>query len=368
MADGRVVPSRGIWEGTVSVERESHTGIFEVFNSGGAWAAFFGKPLLTMFNAVHEYSGDTIKIPRTTSLNPKCEPYLTIRNIQCPGRQNDAPGKSIQIINDLEVEGRGSQNPDIPAPALKLNEVFEPSLLTWKPDPLSPARVTAVQAEVTIGTDLEPLQYAQVRLMVGKYADCFALSMSEVLPVEGASHRLDIPRDMMFKMKVNQRPQSQPQKEFYYKVIDNMLKADIIKPIAHQDVKCCRATTLAKKAHEGAGLTLDELQHRVNEECVEAGFPSALENLQPREVADRNNPTPGQEKWRVCQDFAKLNRVTKVPPMPQGDIQLKQQNLSGHHWLNIFDFANGFYACEIRPEDRPYICFYVEGRGYFSYK
>ena len=193
MADGRVVPSRGIWEGTVSVERESRTGIFEVFNSGGAWAALFGKPLLTMFNAVHEYSGNTIKIPRTTSLNPKCEPYLTIRNIQCLGRQNDAPGKSIQIINDLEVEGRGSQNPDIPAPALKLNEVFEPSLLTRKLDPLSPARVTAVQAEVTIGIDLEPLQYAQVRLMVGEYADCFALFMSEVLPVEGASHRLDIP-------------------------------------------------------------------------------------------------------------------------------------------------------------------------------
>ena len=172
----------------------------------------------------------------------------------------------------------------------------------------------------------------------------------------------------MFKTKVNQRPQSQPQKEFYYKVIDNMLKADIIEPIAHQDVKCCGATTLAKKAHEGAGLTLNELQHRVNEECVEAGFPSAFENLQPREVADRNNPTPGQEKWRVCQDFAELNRVTKVPPMPQGDIRLKQQNLSGHRWLNVFDFANGFYACEIRPEDRPYICFYVEGRGYFSYK
>ena len=54
--------------------------------------------------------------------------------------------------------------------------------------------------------------------------------------------------------------------------------------------------------------------------------------------------------------------------MPQGDIRLKQQNLSGHRWITVFDFTNGFYACEIKPEDQPYICFYVEGRGYFAYQ
>jgi hypothetical protein len=54
--------------------------------------------------------------------------------------------------------------------------------------------------------------------------------------------------------------------------------------------------------------------------------------------------------------------------MPLGDIQAKQQCLSGHQWVNIFDFAAGFYACKIGPEDQPYVCFYVEGRGYFCYK
>ena len=34
----------------------------------------------------------------------------------------------------------------------------------------------------------------------------------------------------------------------------------------------------------------------------------------------------------------------------------------------FFDFANGFYACEIKPEDQPYICFYVEGHGYYTYQ
>ena len=124
-----------------------------------------------------------------------------------------------------------------------------------------------------------------------------------------------------------------------------------------------------KKAHEGSGLTLNTLKHHVNNECIAAGFPSAFKDLPPLEETDQDpNPPLAQNKWRVCQDFAELNQVTKVPPMPQGDIWLKQQNLSGHRWVTVFDFANRFYACEIKPEDQPYICFYVEGQGYFAYQ
>jgi len=54
--------------------------------------------------------------------------------------------------------------------------------------------------------------------------------------------------------------------------------------------------------------------------------------------------------------------------MPQGDIRLKQQRLCGHHWVSTFDFVSGFYACPIPEEQQPYVCFYVKGRGYFSYK
>lgn len=149
-----------------------------------------------------------------------------------------------------------------------------------------------------------------------------------------------------------------------------MLGAGIIAPISHRDVKSCGATTLAKKAHEGEGLAIEELQHRVNDECVAAGFPSAFTNLPPRPDAKEegvHNAAIPPLKWRVCQDFADLNKVTQVPALPQGDIRAKQQRLSGHRWLNVFDFANGFYACEIREEDQPYICFFVEGRGYFKY-
>ena len=57
----------------------------------------------------------------------------------------------------------------------------------------------------------------------------------------------------------------------------------------------------------------------------------------------------------------------KVLPMPQGNIHPKQQALSGHQWISIFDFAAGFYMVEIAEESQPYTAFYVPGRGYYVY-
>ena len=46
---------------------------------------------------------------------------------------------------------------------------------------------------------------------------------------------------------------------------------------------------------------------------------------------------------------------------------MKQQKLSGHHFVSVFDFTLGFYAVKIHEESHPYIAFYVEGWGYFWY-
>lgn len=65
--------------------------------------------------------------------------------------------------------------------------------------------------------------------------------------------------------------------------------------------------------------------------------------------------------------LTEINKVTEIAPMLQGDIRQKQQNLSGHRYIHVFDFAAGFYAVTIHPESQPYITFYVESRGYFAY-
>ena len=539
MADGRLVPSLGIWRGDVVVATVCHGGAFEVFDSGGAWALLFGKPLLETFKATHDYSTDTIRLPHnegwvsvaneflpvgclermlvglTTdikqreSLKGGCAPpsrqvsYLsqitpleqidespfaidhdqlpvrgqsrrtgqwsrcstmdqyrltctnsvgdlrsplkkvppllqtisavihsnklpdppvanqTLAGIETIQGEHDDPENPTHanLVGDLQSplrevptslpvlpEAKGidinlpSPNPhllqgaevvmipgdrqdtiwtvdtgvgpagvDPGAEQPKVPKPREPSILTRKTFPFKPERVEVILEEITIGPDLSDLERSRVTLLLREFADCFALSMGEVLPVEGAAHKLNVPEGATFSTKINQRPLTAPQRDYFNSILDKMLEADIVEPIAHRDVKCCGATTLAKKQHDGGGLTIEELQHRLNDECVAAGLPSAFKDLPPRDAAGDTAAVP-QNKWRVCQNFAALNKVTQVPPMPQGDIRAKQQRLSGHRWVNVFDFASGFYACEITIEDRPYICFYVEGRGYFCYK
>ena len=146
-----------------------------------------------------------------------------------------------------------------------------------------------------------------------------------------------------------------------------MLKVGVIEACTPEEVKCISATTLAQKAHEGKGLSLEELQHRVNNECMTHGMETKFD-LPPRTDPTSDDSTPSDQKWRICQNFSQINKLTKVAPMPQGDIRAKQQCLSGHRWVSRFDFAAGFYVVLLGPESRPYTAFYVEGRGYYQYK
>ena len=149
------------------------------------------------------------------------------------------------------------------------------------------------------------------------------------------------------------------------------MDADIIEPCEPRQVKCVSPMTLAQKTHEGTGLTLEELQHCVNDECVRNGMEHHFP-LPPRPAPQETDESTGTKKedpkWRICQNFSQINKVTQVVPMLQGDIRSKQQRLSGHRWVSMFDFAAGFYAVLVDPESRPYTAFYVEGWGYFWYK
>ena len=173
---------------------------------------------------------------------------------------------------------------------------------------------------------------------------------------------------MTFSKKIHQRPLTTPQWQFLNKKIDEMLKADIIEQVDPSEVKCVSPTMLAQKAHKGGGMTLDELQNRINMECKAAGieghFDIPDEPPQPKTTKGETM----EQKWRICQNFAEVNKVTEIALMPQGDIRMKQQRLSGHKYVSVFNFALGFYAMKVTEESKPYTAFYVEGRGYFWYK
>jgi hypothetical protein len=75
MANGVLIPSNGSWSGVVVIGNVRTTGTFEIFASGGAWNVLFGKPMLQAFNAVHEYTTDTITLHSSGS-----ESTLVIQN------------------------------------------------------------------------------------------------------------------------------------------------------------------------------------------------------------------------------------------------------------------------------------------------
>ena len=61
--------------------------------------------------------------------------------------------------------------------------------------------------------------------------------------------------------------------------VGEMLEAGIIRPIHPSGVHFVAQTVLAQKTHEGQGLRIEVLKHRVNEQCLEHGLPGGNATL-----------------------------------------------------------------------------------------
>lgn len=243
------------------------------------------------------------------------------------------------------------------------------SVFTRMTDPMKAKRVSEILRSIEIGDDLTTEERQRVKDIVAEFADVFALSVSEVKHIPGASHRLDVPEDATLNTRIGQRRMTPPQAEYFAKALDIMIDAGVVASIAAKDVKCVSPITMAAKAHTVAGMTLDELKQCLNWECEQAllGKPFVRSDGESPSMPMSGDGPAKPAKWQVCTNYKELNKVTQVLPMPQGDIRTKQQAVSGHRWVSLFDFAAGFYAVEIAEESRPYTAFYVEGRGYFVY-
>ena len=419
MADGTIVPSIGRWTGPVTLGKTTVVCSFEVFPSGGSWGFLVGKRMQRLFGAIHDHAVDKVSIPCNGGYEVLVNqihykhatdmlayvglgPTSDIKQKEIFGGAPIVP--AYPVTKEQNIESHSTETPSneasstVPEPQDPLGEPVTPwtniwkvdiqnqpydpdpgtaqpeidvegdtSIFTRKTDPFKETRVDAVVTAVHIGEDLSPEETEIVRDLIKEYADCFALSLGEVHHVPGAVHRINIPEGKTFNTKVQQRPLTPPQRTYYNGVLDQMLEAGVIVPIAADKVKCVSPTTLAQKAHQGGGLTLDEIKHRVNDQCIAAGIPGKFD-LPPRPAPeDSYEPPSGPPKWRICQNYGELNKVTAVPPMLQGDIRTKQQKLCGQRWRSVFDFAAGFYAVEIHEDTRPYLAFYDECKGFLTY-
>jgi hypothetical protein len=390
MGNGAIIPSLATWRGKMQLGGVTIEGEFEVFNSGGSWAFLLGKPLLRLFRAKQNYWNDTVNI---CGENNKKETLLN--EIKKPRVGGDKPGVNLtlDVKQHREVTG-GSYKVNPPQRKVQNitpRECTEPltdkttypvyvtsdeapktnpeSIFTRDNDPHNPKRVQKIVQEVTVGPDITNEQRQIIQELLKEYADCFALSMKEVNAIPGAVHKLNIPEGTTFRTKIPPRSYNPDQRAFVNAKVNEMLDAGIIRPIHPSEVRFVAQTVLAQKTHEGQGLGIEELKYKVNEQCLQHGLPNEFE-MPPQSEPKENLPAKQNApvKWRMCQDFGGINKVTEVAPVPQGDVRAKQLRLSGHRYVHVFDFAAGFYGITVHPESQPYITFFVEGRGYFAYQ
>ena len=231
----------------------------------------------------------------------------------------------------------------------------------------NPERIKSIQDAVEIGSDCTPEQRQRALDLVAEFADAFALTLSEVRPNRHVEHRIEIPPDVKLPRYTKSPPLTPPQREWLHKQVDNLLEAGIITRIAYDDVKCLNSIVLAPKPNKESQYSLEDLRILANAACIKAGVPIPHPNSPSDPSLIPPPPETSKDSWRLCNNFAALNRVTKVPSFPTGDLASKQSKMSGFSWYVGIDLAAAYHACPIRKSDWAYTAFRVEDRGIYAW-
>jgi len=200
MANGAVIPSEATWTGTICVEGIEACGTFEVFNSGGGWSFLFGKPLLRAFKAKHDYVTDEVTIADNRNVatlrnhlteNPGHRPHDTQSQTKAENNQNAWPTNAKDHpVNAPCTIGTIASAETAPTKAA--------NIFTRQTDPFAQPRVDYITRSVKIGNDTSPKEREEVTKLLTEFADVFACSLKEVLPIPEAQVELTIPEDAMF--------------------------------------------------------------------------------------------------------------------------------------------------------------------------
>ncbi|KAG1775751.1 hypothetical protein EV702DRAFT_1198948 [Suillus placidus] len=220
-----------------------------------------------------------------------CSPILFTASDPKPNDQ--PPTAPVWPILDNAETNDLREIPEFPPPT-KTAGVY-----TRHTSPFNPARVAEVLQQIKIGDDLSLDQRTKVRDLCAEFADTFALAVSEVFPVDFKTFKLTFPEGMKFNTKVNQRSLTPPQCKFLYERLNELEKAGIIHRIAPEDVKAASPTILAQKAHGTGSLTLEELLHHVNDQCIAHGLPTRNDLPQRPANSTTNAGTASTPKWQV---------------------------------------------------------------------
>jgi len=234
-------------------------------------------------------------------------------------------------------------------------------------DPFSPTRIAEIQRTITVGQTCTPEQRTRVLDLIAKYADVFALKLSEVRPVKHVTHKIHVPADAKLPTQVKPLSLTIAERDWLHKHVDNLVEAGIVTPISYQDVRCANPIVLAPKEPKEARYTTEHLRILANIACSKAGVPIPHPNSPSDPDLVPPPPPTDISSWRLCNNFRALNNVTKMPTFPTADLATKQSKMAGHRYYNVIDLAAAYHACPIAKEDWGYMSFKVPDRGWFAW-
>lgn len=232
-------------------------------------------------------------------------------------------------------------------------------------DPFAPSRIVDVKQRVTIGNDFTPEQKEGVLDLVGEFADVFALSLSEVLPINFAEIKINIPSNTVFLKRAGQRRLTDPQRQWLYKTLDEMEHAKIIAKVPQDQVKVVSPTNIVPKPGGAELPSLGTLRHMANEQCEKFGIPVMWPDVEQQ--GPEHDPGRTKTKSRLVHNFSAVNKVMQLGPFPMGDLLAMQHKIAGHRGVSEMDFMAGFNAIPVAPESAPYTGFHVDGHGCYIY-
>ena len=192
---------------------------------------------------------------------------------------------------------------DVDSTTFKLDRGTNKSMCTT--NPFDEKRVNKILSKIEFGPNLTEDQLERVKALVREFADVFALSMSEVIFVDWHHHHLNVDPDMKLPKRMSQRLITENQKEWYYRIIDEMESVHVIQKVPGEFIKCLNSTNLAPKEAGKMGATRVEILHKVNAECIKNGLPPFWEEVMcPGETnetlldaVEGDGPTAIKSKW-----------------------------------------------------------------------
>ncbi|KZP10725.1 hypothetical protein FIBSPDRAFT_681999, partial [Athelia psychrophila] len=98
-------------------------------------------------------------------------------------------------------------------------------------DTFSKERVEEILEKVKLGPDLTDEQQGRVCDLIMKYADIFALSLSEVRPVNWYKHHLTVDPEVPLPKRAGQRTITGAQGAWFYGMLDDMEESYIIQKV-----------------------------------------------------------------------------------------------------------------------------------------